>query len=193
MNDLLLAGNSAEAISELKVMLSRSFHMKDLGNINYFLGLEITRNESWFFISQKKYVLDLLKEFHIEHSTPLKIPLDSHLKRTPQAGDPLPDSQPYQRLLGKLIYLTVTRPDITFTVHILSQFMHQPTSAHMQAAKQLLRYLLGSSDQGLLSASSSAVQLQAYCDSDWASCPNHEVLDYWILCFTRKFNHFLEK
>lgn len=171
VDDLLLAGNSPAAITELKAMLSRSFHMKDLGNINYFLGLEINKSVSGFFISQKKYTMDLLKEFHKDHATPLKIPIDSHLKLTPTTGDPLPDPTFYQRLLGRLVYLTVTRPNITFTVHILSQFMNKPTTAHMQAAKQLLRYLLGTSAQGLLLAASSAVQLQAYCNSDWASCP----------------------
>lgn len=87
----------------------------------------------------------------MEQSAPLKIPLNSHLKLTPQTSDSLYDHQPYQRLLGKLIYLTVTRLDNTFAVHILSQFMYLPTTAHMEAAKQLLRLLHGFADQGLLS------------------------------------------
>ena len=73
--------------------------------------------------------------------------------------------------MGKQIFLTVTRPDITFVVHLLSQFMHQPMTTHMQAAKKLLRYLRGTSQQEILLAASSAVQLKAFCDSDWASCP----------------------
>lgn len=97
---------------------------------------------------------------------PLRLPLDSHLKLTPNTGDDLPEPQIYQRLLGKLIYLTVTHPDITFAIHILSQFMNRPTTAHMQAAKKVLRYLLGTANQGILLASSSAVELHAYCDSD---------------------------
>lgn len=73
--------------------------------------------------------------------------------------------------MGKLIYLTITRPDICFTVQLLSQFMQTPTTVHLQAAKRLLRYLVGSASQGILLASSSAAQLTAFCDSDWASCP----------------------
>lgn len=85
-------------------------------------------------------------------------------------NDPLPDPSSYQRLTGKLIYLTITRPDIAFSVQILAQFMQQPTTVHMQTAKRLLRYLAGTSSQGILLASNTAAELIAYCDSDWASC-----------------------
>lgn len=152
-------------------MLAKQFHMKDLDAASYFLGLEITRSSAGIFISQKKYALDLLKEFDVVTSTPLKLPMDSHLKLTPTSGVPLTDSHPYQRLVGKHIYLTVTRPDIVFAVHILSQFMHHPTDAHMLAAKKLLRYLLSNPSQGILLASSSNLIIRAYSDSDWANCP----------------------
>ncbi|XP_074378686.1 secreted RxLR effector protein 161-like [Apium graveolens] len=101
---------------------------------------------------------------------PRTIPMETHLKLTPDKGEKLSDPQPYQKLLGKLIYLTVTRPDIVYVVHILTQYMQQPTTDHMQAAKRLLRYLAGNPGQGILFASKSAAQLTAYCDSDWASC-----------------------
>lgn len=102
---------------------------------------------------------------------PLHLPMDTHLKLTPDKGDPLPDPTIYQRLLGKLIYLTITRHDISFTVQLLSQYMHQPTTVHFQAGKRLLRYLSGTLSQGIFLASKSGAQLTAYCDSDWASCP----------------------
>ena len=93
-------------------MLSRNFHMKDLGPFSYFLGLEMHRSEQGFFISQKKYVLDLLKKYHMVCVKPSKLPLQTKVKLGPDKGTPLQDIQPYQRLLGKLIYLIVTRPDI---------------------------------------------------------------------------------
>lgn len=171
VDDLMICGSSNDEINNLKAMLSSHFHMKDLGNLRYFLGIEIDRTTSGFFISQAKYTMDLLKEYGVINSKPLKLPMDSHLKLTTNKGDPLPDATRYQRLVGKLIYLTITRPDVNFTVQLLSQFMHQPTTVHMQTAKRLLRYLLGSPNQGILLASSSAAQLTAYCDSDWAGCP----------------------
>jgi len=171
VDDLLICGNSEAEIKKVKDLLCKVFHMKDLGELRYFLGLEIYRSDEGIFISQNKYTLDLLKEFGVANSTPVKLPMDAHLKLTPDKGDPLPDPHTYQRLLGRLIYLTLTRPDITFTVHILTQYMQAPTTAHMQAAKRLLRYLVASPGQGVLLASSSAAPLTAYCDSDWASCP----------------------
>lgn len=171
VDDLLIAGNSGSEIADLKRMLSTKFHMKDLGELRYFLGLEVDRSEAGFFVSQHKYLVDILKEFNMQSATPLKIHVDIHLRLTKDMGNPLRDPHPYQRLLGKLIYLTVTRPDIVFTVHILTQFMQHPCDTHMQAALHLLRYLIGTSTQGILLASKSAAQLHAYSDSDWATCP----------------------
>lgn len=104
-------------------------------------------------------------------SIPLKLPLDHNIKLTLTLGDPLPSISSYQQLIGKLIYLSLTRPDIAFAVHTLSQFMHSPTTIHMQAAKRVLRYLKSNPHQGILLASSSKAHLIAYCDSDWAGSP----------------------
>uniref|UniRef100_A0A803N712 Reverse transcriptase Ty1/copia-type domain-containing protein n=1 Tax=Chenopodium quinoa TaxID=63459 RepID=A0A803N712_CHEQI len=146
--------------------------MKDLGALRYFLGLEIDQTNRGIFVSQRKYSTDLLKDQGMLDVKPLKLPMDTHLKLTAEKGTLLPSPVIYQKLLGKLIYLTVTRPDIAFSVQLLSQYMHAPTSTHMQAAKRLLRYLAGTKSQGILLASSSAAHLTAYSDSDWASCPN---------------------
>lgn len=171
VDDILICGNSEKEIQSIKSMLSATFHMKDLGSVSYFLGLKISRSPSGFFGSQKKYCIDLLKEYGVSDAKPLKVPMDSHLKLTPNKGTVMANAHPYQRLVGKLIYLTVTRPDIAFPVHVLSQYMHQPTPVHMQTAKRLLRYLVANPSQGILLASSSATALQAYSDSDWANCP----------------------
>lgn len=100
---------------------------------------------------------------------PLRLPMDAHVKLMATTGEPLPQPDVYQKLVGKLLYLTITRPYIAFTMHVLSQFMHSLTSVHLQAAKRVLRYLAGSKEQGILLASQSAAELQAYCDSDWAA------------------------
>lgn len=171
VDDLLICGSSLQSIASLKQFLSHKFHMKDLGQVRYFLGLEIDRSLQGIFISQKKYTTDILKEHRLLNAKPLQLPLDSHIKLTPDIGDLLPNPTVYQRLLGQLIYLTITRPDICFTVQLLSQYMNKPTTVHIQAALRLLRYLSGSLSQGILLASSSAAKLTAYCDSDWASCP----------------------
>ena len=171
VDDLLLAGNDVAAIESVKRFLATQFHMKDLGEIRYFLGIEVDRTKQGIFLSQQKYVLDLLKEFNMMHVKPLKLPMDTHVKLLPDSGDFLKDPTPYQHLIGKLIYLTITRPDIAFTIHTLSQFMQKPTTTHMQAARRVLRYLKASPSQGILLGSQSAAILTAYSDSDWAGCP----------------------
>ncbi|GKD74394.1 cysteine-rich receptor-like protein kinase 8 [Tanacetum coccineum] len=103
------------------------------------MGIEVTRANQGIFISQKKYNLELLKEYGVLNVRPYKLPKDPSLKLKADMGSPLVDPETYRRLIGKLIYLTVTRPDICYTVQLLSQFMQNPTSIHMQAAKHLLR------------------------------------------------------
>ncbi|CAO2825263.1 unnamed protein product [Amaranthus hypochondriacus] len=171
VDDLILAGNDNLTITQSKAFLATQFHMKDLGPLRYFLGIEVDRNHDGIFLSQAKYTSDLLHEYHMQNAKSLKLPLDPNVKLTADIGDLLPNPLPYQQLIGKLIYLTLTRPDITFAIHILSQYMHKPTTIHMQAAKRVLRYLKGNPSQGILLASSSAATLKAYSDSDWAGCP----------------------
>lgn len=162
VDDLLIAGNDSTLIQSTKDFLNTYFHMKDLGPVRYFLSLEVDHTPQGYFLSQRKYILDLLKEYGLTHYRPLRLP----------TRDPLPNPEPYQRLVGKLIYLTISRPDISFTVHALSKFMHKPTAPHYQAALRVLRYLKGSPHQGVLFASNSTAALTAYCDSDWAGCPS---------------------
>uniref|UniRef100_A0A803NGJ9 Uncharacterized protein n=1 Tax=Cannabis sativa TaxID=3483 RepID=A0A803NGJ9_CANSA len=97
--------------------------------------------------------------------------MDPRLKLDDQQGEALADPSPYRQLVGKLLYLTLSRPDITFVVNILSQFMSSPRTPHLQAVHHLLRYLKGSPGQGLLYSTSSSLQLHGFSDSDWASCP----------------------
>lgn len=171
VDDLLICGSDIAQTNALKNMLSTKFHMKDLGQVCYFLGLEIDRSPSGFFVSQQKYVKDLLEEYGMSQAKPISLPLDSRLKLTQNKGNPLPNPVIYQRLLGKLIYLTITRPDLAYSFQLLSQFMHSPTTVHFQISKRFLRYLVGTTHQGIVLASNSVAQLTAYCDSDWASCP----------------------
>ncbi|XP_071712546.1 uncharacterized mitochondrial protein AtMg00810-like [Rutidosis leptorrhynchoides] len=171
VDDLLITGNSETHISLLKEQLKTHFHMKDLGTVSYFLGVEVSKSKQGIFVSQQKYTMDLLKENGVLNCKPYKLPLDPNTKLQADIGTPLADPEVYRRLIEKLIYLTITRPDICYSVQLLSQFMQTPTSIHHQVAKHLLRYLLQAPAQGILLASNSAVELKAFCDSDWASCP----------------------
>jgi len=144
--------------------------MKDLGALSYFLGLEITPSYKGFFICQKKYTQDLLTKMHMLNSKPLTFPMGSHIKLTKYEGQKLSSPDVFRRLVGKLIYLTITRPDISFAMQVLSQFIHELTKAHLVAAKHVLRYLKNTSDKGILLSRYVSANLTGYCDSNWGSC-----------------------
>lgn len=101
------------------------------------------------------YIIDFLQEFHMKNDTPLKLHMHSHFELTAEKGNYLLDVQPYQKLIDKLIYLTITRPYISYVVHILTPFLQKPTTMHMQAVKRVLCFLINTSFKGILLASSS--------------------------------------
>ena len=144
VDDLLIAGNDLTIITDLKTFLADQFKLKDLGTLKYFLGLEMARSPSGIFLSQRTYALDILADFGTLGSRPTSCPMKQHLKLTPEDGVLLFDPSPYRRLVGRLIYLTITRPDISFSINILSQFMQAPREPHSQVALHVLHYLKSS-------------------------------------------------
>ncbi|KAK2991896.1 hypothetical protein RJ640_011585 [Escallonia rubra] len=167
-----LSGTDPVRIHKLKQYLDQKFHIKDLGKLKYFLGIEVARSTSGVSLSQRKYVLDILSESGLLGSKPSSTPMDQQHKLTPDAGSICSDPGQYRRLVGRLLYLTITRPDISYAVHVLSQFMHAPRQPHLDAAFQVLRYLKGAPGQGILLPANSSLTLRAYCDADWAGCPS---------------------
>ncbi|XP_035548677.1 uncharacterized mitochondrial protein AtMg00810-like [Juglans regia] len=171
VDDILVVGNDLSQVTYFKTIISTHFKTKDLGPLKYFLGLEVARSPSGIFLNQRKYALDILTDSGLLGSRPASFPMEQNLKLSDTDGDLLPDPGPYRRLVGRLIYLTITQPDIVFAVNILSQFMHAPRVPHMTAATHVLRYIKGTPGQSIFFSSSNDMHVSAYTDSDWASCP----------------------
>lgn len=171
VDDMIIAGNDEEAISQLKKFLSGCFRIKDLRPLKYFLGVEVARSKAGISICQRKYTLDILEEAGLLGVRPAKVPMEPDLVLTTTGSDALKDPARYRRLVGKLIYLTITRPDITYAVNNLNQFMQEPKLHHLKAAHRLLQYLKEAPGQGLLFPSVNQLNLIGYCDADWARCP----------------------
>ena len=172
VDDILVASNNLEAISKFKQFLHDQFKLKDLGPLKYSLGLKVARSSTGISVCQRKYVLELLAEVGQLAAKPIKSPMEQHTKLPNYHGDLLIDPSQYRRLVGKLLYLTLTRSDIAYSVHQLSQFLAQPRQPHLQVANRILKYLKGIPGQGLFFSTNSDLHLKGYCDVDWARCPD---------------------
>ncbi|CAM8994357.1 unnamed protein product [Rhodiola kirilowii] len=171
VDDVVITGTSSDLIGRVKQFIHDKFQIKDLGHLKYFLGLEVARCAAGIFLNQRKYVIDILDEYQFTDCKPAKSPMETKHGLSLSSAPLLPDASVYRRLVGRLIYLTITRPDLAFPVHVLSQFMQSPNEDHLRAAHRVLRYIKLAPAQGLLFPSNSPLQLTAFCDADWASCP----------------------
>jgi len=139
-------GNDQNDIEQLKFNLNSAFKIKDLGNLKYFLGLEVARSKVGIYLSQRKYTLDLLSDCGFLVAKPTPTPM---VKTTLLAhNDSYKDITRYRRLVGRLLYLTNTKPDINYAVQQLSQFMSCLTTMHYKAAVRVMKYLKNSLDKG---------------------------------------------
>ena len=172
VDDIVLTGNDNSEIIAITNHLHVAFKIKDLGNLKFFLGFEVARNSSGIHICQRKYALDILNDSGMLASKLVSTPMDYGTKLHVNSGTPLSDncSSSYRRLIGRLIYLTNTRPDINYAVQHLSQFVSNPTTAHQQVAYRILRYIKGVLGTSLFFPAKNTPQLKGYSDSDWARC-----------------------
>jgi histone deacetylase 1/2 len=150
--------------------LSSDFALKDLGNLHFFLGLVVHQPANFLLLNQEKYATDLLARVGMKDCTPCPTPLALNDKLSLHDGSLLgsDDSTHYRSIVGALQYLTLTRPDLSFSVNKVCQFHHAPTTVHWTAVKRILRYISGTLKVGLTFQRSSSTLLSAFSDSDWA-------------------------
>ncbi|XP_052113169.1 retrovirus-related Pol polyprotein from transposon RE1 [Arachis duranensis] len=155
VDDLVLTGDDISEINRIKGILHDKFKIKDIGDLKFFLGMEVARSTKGIHLCQRKYALDVLEDFGFLDCKPVSTPMDYHAKLSSENGTLLSDFTNYRQLVGRLMYLANTRPDISYVMGRLSQFIDCPTTAHLEAAFRVLRYLKGCPTLGLFFPSDS--------------------------------------
>ncbi|CAA7032723.1 unnamed protein product [Microthlaspi erraticum] len=171
VHNIIIASNNDAEVEKLKSDMKVAFKLRDLGELKYFLGLEIARSSKGISVCQRKYTLELLSDAGLLACKPSSIPMEPSIKLRLDSDEPvLDDITPYRRLVGKMMYLTITRPDITYAVNQLCQFTSAPKKSHLQAAYKVLHYLKGTIGLGLFYSAESNLLLKGFTDDDWNSC-----------------------
>ncbi|CAA7040557.1 unnamed protein product [Microthlaspi erraticum] len=167
VDNIIVLGNRPELVISVEKSLGTRFFIKDLCDIQYFLGIEVTRTSHGLHLMQRKYIVDLLTKTHMLDAKPITTPMATSPKLTLHSGKPLDSAKEYRMVVGSLQYLAFTRPDITFSVNKLSLYMHSPMEDHWQAAKRVFWYLAGMLTHGIFLNSSSTLTIHGFYDADW--------------------------
>ncbi|KAH9672921.1 retrovirus-related pol polyprotein from transposon RE1 [Citrus sinensis] len=171
VDDILITGDNNTVIETFIHYLGDTFALKDLGEFNYFLGIEVTHDaKGSLHLSQAKYVRDLLTRTDMENCRESDTPMSTgqKLRRAENDDNLIVNVTEYRSIIGALQYLVLTRPELAFSVNKLSQFLAAPTEKHWVACKKILRYLKATEDYGLMFKARDGINLTAYTDADWA-------------------------
>ena len=144
--------------------------MSMMGELKFFLGLQVSQKKDGIFICQSKYIRDLLKKYHLEDSTPAKTPMPTATKLDQDKTGKKVDITSYRGMIGSLLYLTASRPDIMFATCLCARFQAGPKESHLIAVKRIFRYLKGTPNLGMWYPKGTGFDLVGYTDSDFAGC-----------------------
>ncbi|GKV37176.1 hypothetical protein SLEP1_g45235 [Rubroshorea leprosula] len=167
VDDLLVTGNDEAALNQFKIDMLQIFDMNDLGKMTYFLGMEIDQSSKGIFICQRNFTGEILSKFAMSNCRPVSTPSVSGVKYQAIDGSTNVDAGVYRSMIGSLLYLSATRPDIMHAVSFLSRFMHSPTEVHLKGVKRIFRYLKATAGFGVFYPRAEKIKLLGFCDGDW--------------------------
>jgi hypothetical protein len=169
IDDLVITGADREETTRARRQLTASFEMKNQGDLHCFLGIqEIRTSPEGILMNQRHYALSIRFKFRMAEWKPIPTPLGRTVKLHPDSSRVCGRTR-FRQIVGSLIYLTITRPDLSYLVGVISWYMARPTEEHLQSALRILRYVSGIKDRGLLYRAGTTEQLAGYTDADWAS------------------------
>lgn len=165
VDDLIVTGSSEEKVNEFKNMTQKVFDMSDLGKLSYYLGIEVHQGNDGIKIGQAAYANKILKSVGMDDCNESKYPMEPKLVLTKNEGGESVNATDYRRLIGSLRYLLYTRPDLSYSVGVVSRYMESPKVAHLKAVKQILRYVKGTINHGLMYKRGGDGKLIGFSDS----------------------------
>ncbi|GJZ54560.1 retrovirus-related pol polyprotein from transposon TNT 1-94 [Tanacetum coccineum] len=168
VDDIIFGSTCQDMCDEFAKIMHDEFEMSMMGELNFFLGLQIKQMEDGIFFNQSKYIKEMLKKFGLEESKPMKTPMSSDTKLTKDEECESVDSTKYRGMIGSLLYLTASRPDIMFSVCLCARFQEAPKTSHLEAVKHIFRYIKGTTHLGLWYPKGTGIETVVYADSDHA-------------------------
>ncbi|GJU66516.1 retrovirus-related pol polyprotein from transposon TNT 1-94 [Tanacetum coccineum] len=168
VDDIIFGSTCQDMCDEFAKIMHDEFEMSMMGELNFFLGLQIKQMEDGIFFNQSKYIKEMLKKFGLEDSKPMKTPMSSDTKLTKDEECESVDSTKYRGMIGSLLYLTTSRPDIMFSVCHCARFQEAPKTSHLEAVKRIFRYIKGTTHLGLWYPKGTDIETVVYADSDHA-------------------------
>ncbi|GJU56809.1 retrovirus-related pol polyprotein from transposon TNT 1-94 [Tanacetum coccineum] len=168
VDDIIFGSTCQDMCDEFAKIMHDEFEMSMMGELNFFLGLQIKQMEDGIFFNQSKYIKEMLKKFGLEDSKPMKTPMSSDTKLTKDEECESVDSTKYRGMIGSLLYLTASRPDIMFSVCLCAHFQEAPKTSHLEAVKRIFRYIKGTTHLGLWYPKGTGIETVVYADSDHA-------------------------
>ena len=170
VDDIVFGGKSKQMVEQFVQQMQSEFEMSMVGELSFFLGFQIKQMHDSIFISQSKYAKNIVKKFGLEKVSHKKTPAATHLKLSKDEAGEAIDQSLYRSIIGSLLYLTASRPDIAYSVGACARYQANPKVSHLTQAKRIIRYIAGTIDLGLLYSFDTPATLVGYCDADWAGC-----------------------
>jgi hypothetical protein len=170
VDDIIFGGSSYTLVSRFQEMMESEFQMFMMGELTFFLGIQVKQTKQGTFVHQAKYTKDLMKKFNMTELKPVSTLMSSATSLGPDEDGEAVDQREYRSMIGSLLYLTVTRPDIQFTVGLCVRFQSSPRSSHRTAVQRIFRYLKHTPEFGIWYSASSSLDLVDFFDADFAGC-----------------------
>ncbi|GJS45599.1 retrovirus-related pol polyprotein from transposon TNT 1-94 [Tanacetum coccineum] len=170
VDDIIFASTNPKSCQLFAHEMNSTFQMSMMGQMSFFLGLQVSQNPRGIFINQSKYALEILKKYGFDTSTPIDTPMAERPNLDEDRGGKLIDPTHFRGMVGSLMYLSASRPDIVFAVCMCARYQAKPTDKHLHAIKRIFRYLKGTIHMGLWYPKDSGFALKAFADADYAGC-----------------------